>query len=400
MAILPKIVYNFNENDTATVRDYSENGNNGTGTGLTISDSTEVGKECVFGSLTDSIDLGNITDLSGATEMAIHLKVKFTSGVGVRAVVDKHRQIEIRLDNSGTQLKTNLFVTSGTAYVESLELTNGVYYDVDFIYSNDVFYIYVDGVLQDSDNTQSGAIDIRNDTMYIGDESDRQSQYMSLNEFKLYNEAITTTIIDSVINEPNGILSDNGIDNGYNVGDIIGTDLGVSGKYGIITFVDGSEYRFLPITDNILIGSRFTRCGHLWDTDRQWMYVIDDTPQMCFYDGISLSSEVLTDAKKISCINKNGIFENSQEISSNTTALDSDTYFIADVSGGGFTLTLPATPLDDKVYKIKDNGNAKGSKRLTIDGNGNNIDGNATIQISAKYTFYQLYFNGVEWFLI
>ena len=31
MAVLPKIVYNFNENDTTTIRDYSENGYDGTG---------------------------------------------------------------------------------------------------------------------------------------------------------------------------------------------------------------------------------------------------------------------------------------------------------------------------------------------------------------------------------
>ena len=64
MANLPKIVYNFNENDASTIRDYSENGNDGVGTNITVAASSRVGNDAVFNSTTDQINLGNITDLN------------------------------------------------------------------------------------------------------------------------------------------------------------------------------------------------------------------------------------------------------------------------------------------------------------------------------------------------
>ncbi|MCK4635826.1 MAG: hypothetical protein KAT32_03090, partial [Candidatus Moranbacteria bacterium] len=59
------------------------------------------------------------------------------------------------------------------------------------------------------------------------------------------------------------------------------------------------------------------------------------------------------------------------------TITNSDTEIIdGDTDGGIITLTLPATPIDGIIFTIKNTGTS--ANNLTIDRNGNNIDGAAT----------------------
>ena len=55
--INPDIIFNFNENSATTVRDYSEKGNDGTGTNLTVSATDrEVGFDAVFNGTTSELN--------------------------------------------------------------------------------------------------------------------------------------------------------------------------------------------------------------------------------------------------------------------------------------------------------------------------------------------------------
>lgn len=58
-------------------------------------------------------------------------------------------------------------------------------------------------------------------------------------------------------------------------------------------------------------------------------------------------------------------------------------YVPFDVSGGGFTITLPASPYDGMTFhfsEVKNSANA-----LVIDGNGKTINGAATLTMNAAY---------------
>jgi|TARA_Y100000310_G_scaffold328330_1_gene396311 hypothetical protein len=310
MAVLPKIVYNFNENSASTIRDYSENGNDGTGTNLTIASSSGVGYDAVFNSTTDQIDMGNITDLNGVADCAIHFKYTVKGGTGI-IVVGKSGQLVISYNHTSDIISFSLTVASGTAKVTSGVLSVDTEYDMDMVWDSDVLTLYIDGVSVATDATESGVVATSSNTMYIGDTGVGNSANFLLNEFKLYDVAITTTIIDAVIAEPNGISSDNGLDNDFAVGDVIVADYSVSAKYGIVTYADTSEWRFLPITDSISGGMRFQRVGNLFDTTRQDAFLIDNTPKICFYDGVSKSSEVFTEGKQLYCLGLDGIINGS-----------------------------------------------------------------------------------------
>lgn len=89
----------------------------------------------------------------------------------------------------------------------------------------------------------------------------------------------------------------------------------------------------------------------------------------------------------------------TQNIGVNTTLNTAD-YFNF-VTATPLTVTLPAAPTVGQMYYIKDrDGNASGGNRITIAGNGNTIDGNASVQIRKAYASFTLIYSGTEWHIV
>ena len=78
------------------------------------------------------------------------------------------------------------------------------------------------------------------------------------------------------------------------------------------------------------------------------------------------------------------------------TAVASDNIF-ADTSGAAFAVTLPLTPAIGDTVRIIDATGSFGTNNLTINGNGNNVEGAATAIASIDYGIYELHFTGTEW---
>jgi len=393
MAVLPKIVYNFNES-TSTIRDYSENGLDGTATNITLSTSTRVGKDAIFNLTNSQIDSGNITVLNGVADCAIHFAIRPIIGNTIdELILTKTGQLYTVYNHTTNILNVRLTVNTGTISVSTSALTLDTWYDIDFVYESNVATLYLDGVSVHTDSSKSGVVATSSNTLYIGYNGATNSAQFLLNEFKVYAVAITTTIIDAVIADQNGINSDSGQTNNFALGDIIGTDLFVSPKYGIVTYVGtNTDFRFLPLTANISGGMQFKRCGNLWDTTRQWQYKIDNTPEMCFYDGVSLSSEVLAASKKLYCFTKNGIIDTAKTVTANYTLTDSDIVVYANTDSASFTITYPSAPITSKRYEVINIGN----KSLTLAGNGKNINGTTTKTLLNKYDAAKTIYSGTE----
>lgn len=80
-----------------------------------------------------------------------------------------------------------------------------------------------------------------------------------------------------------------------------------------------------------------------------------------------------------------------------TIVPDQDYYILADSSGGAVTVKLPATPLSGDTYVVKDASGTSLANPITVDGNGNNIDGGPTFLIDSNYAAYTFIFNGTIW---
>jgi len=85
-------------------------------------------------------------------------------------------------------------------------------------------------------------------------------------------------------------------------------------------------------------------------------------------------------------------------VSNSTVTLDGSEYVVLiDTSSGAVTVNLEATPTTGTAVKIKDKGNAL-TNNITIDGNGNTIDGSTQATINTDYGALELVFDGREWF--
>lgn len=76
--------------------------------------------------------------------------------------------------------------------------------------------------------------------------------------------------------------------------------------------------------------------------------------------------------------------------------------YVALATAAGITISLTASPTAGQVVVVKDrDGNAAfGPNAIVISGNGNNIDGNATIRIRRAYGSFTLLYNGSTWNVI
>jgi len=76
------------------------------------------------------------------------------------------------------------------------------------------------------------------------------------------------------------------------------------------------------------------------------------------------------------------------------TLTATDVNITADAAGGAFSLDLVASPSDGQTYFIRRvNG---GANVVTIDGNGDNINGAATLALNAQYESVILVYNSTD----
>ena len=74
-----------------------------------------------------------------------------------------------------------------------------------------------------------------------------------------------------------------------------------------------------------------------------------------------------------------------------------DDRVLADTSGGSWTLTLPGSPSIGDQVAIADPNQSWETNNLTVDGNGNNIEGAATFTADVNGGDFIAVFNGTQW---
>ena len=75
------------------------------------------------------------------------------------------------------------------------------------------------------------------------------------------------------------------------------------------------------------------------------------------------------------------------------------TLAVVDTSSGPQNYSLPANPADDTLVTIKDNGNAA-ANNITIQGNGNLIDGQPTFVLRNNWSSARFVFESGQWYVI
>lgn len=92
----------------------------------------------------------------------------------------------------------------------------------------------------------------------------------------------------------------------------------------------------------------------------------------------------------------------ARRVTEASTTVTSSDYLIGVRSSSAWTITLPATSglQVGRVIIVSDETGQAGANNITISGNGNNIEGSASIAISTSYGSRTLYWTGVQWITI
>ena len=396
----PTVLYNFNENSTTDIKDYSQSGYNGVGANLTVSASTRVGYDAVFNGSTSELTADNVENIVD-DKLGYFFAINLTSNTGTDYVFNHNGVCYTTWDGTTLSVTLTTSVTTYTLTNDITALSTGTWYDITITKGLSNLNLVIDGVAQTA-AAVSGTITKTATTLYIGHNASANHSAIKLNEFKVFEENITLSNDSAFRNEQNGVLMNTALTHDFNIGDIIAADI-VQGsiKGGIVTYVEASTiFRIQPISDNITGGMIFNRVGHLWDTDRQWRFVINDTPEICFYDGISRTGEVFSESKKTYCIGKDGVAPvagGSTTVTTTYQVLSTDQRIYVDSSGGAFTITLEASPATNRELEIIDSVGSCNSNTVTVAGNGNNIIGNSNYSINGSYDALRLVFNGANW---
>lgn len=92
-----------------------------------------------------------------------------------------------------------------------------------------------------------------------------------------------------------------------------------------------------------------------------------------------------------------GLTVNARTTTTTDTATVADYTIFADTTAGNYTQKLPASPATGHLINVK---KIIAANTLTIDGNGKNIDGAATLTVTTQYQSYTLQYNGTEWSIL
>lgn len=98
---------------------------------------------------------------------------------------------------------------------------------------------------------------------------------------------------------------------------------------------------------------------------------------------------------------KNGVVMLSTTTIDNTDSpynmLNNQFRIDADTTAGNIQINLPSSPNLGQCHVIKDSAGTSTGFPITIQGNGNTIDGSTAFVIAQPYESFTFYFNGTEW---
>lgn len=353
-------LWNFNEDDAATVHDYSTNAGHSTATaGLTIQNSA-IGKEGVFDGTTTEIGLPAI-QVAWAAFPAFSISARINSDVKAakRTIMAKIGAIDFYLDSNAV-LTATLTTSAGSATVSEATYTDSAYHDVMVAWDGADLKLYLDG--SEVDTAALAGTNINNSNIFTIGYNSASTDYFDgkIVEVRLYNKNIGLTGHENLVATEQGVKYRilDGREPDVQVGDLMIFELGSTDeRKAVITVIESASIvRIVAFGANrVTAGYSLQKIGNAFDTARQEgaLFIGDSVnPRIEFYSGVTsftLGTPVLS-------IDASGIQLPNGTASSQTYILNGDTDTVVNVNSGTyqdeFMVVIDAATVNSSVGKV------------------------------------------------
>ena len=160
----PTILYNFNEGNAATIRDYSQTGYDGTGTNLTVPASTRVGFNAVFNGTTSELTTNSVANVVDDT-LGYFFAINFTSNTGTDYVFNHNGVCYVTWDGTTLSVTLTTSVTTYTVTNDITALSTGTWYDITIARAANLNLV-IDGVAQTGVATSGTIVKTANNSIH------------------------------------------------------------------------------------------------------------------------------------------------------------------------------------------------------------------------------------------
>ena len=281
-----EFAYTFNENDTASIVDYSTNAKVSEGTtGLTIG-AGDIGLAAIFNGTTTNINFGNAVDLGGTDSISIFTK-------GTREATQEHRIIsksgQFGLSiNASDKVVFFVRLASGTKVLTSTtSIALSTYTTIGAVYNGATMYIYIDGV-EDVTQAETGNIVASSSDVLLGTDT---ADYLDgkIEYIELRSDNLTADNLTALHERPGGLLLDLADTSKYSLGDLLEITDGTTISKGVLTYDAGSgQLLYLPISGGIPHSLNLVRHrGNIYNSARQFVnqqQITGNSPEFLIQD--------------------------------------------------------------------------------------------------------------------
>jgi len=401
----------FNENNTTTVRDYSENLNDSaTAVSLSVTADT-VGYYLDLDGANDYYTIDNSTDYAGGDFTIAGMFWGDSAGAGfdtIFSTINAGGKFPFSLvwDHGANEL----YFYGEDAAAGTITLRPGSDPDewTKFVVTYDQSTNTVTAYANSEDNSDTDTLVLapQDDDFWVGATAGGPSDYFlgRVRELRFYNSLADADWINEYMSldfqyklsmpeydDNTGTITPTDT---FNVGDLI-ESVNENPCQLCVTGIDTNNIYVLPFSVNaVMEGVRLSRLGHRWDTARQYTTTLKgDDEAIYIHNGVNTFVGFYAGTFVTTTINKTGVVKKGLTKTANYTLSAYDHTIYCDTSGGGFTITMPSSPVTDQEWLII---KTAATGLVKIDGNGNNLNGSSFKNISSKYDAVQIKYTGTE----
>lgn len=241
--------YCFNDNDTATVRDFSLHGRNSAGSSLSIStDAEAIGKVGVFDGINTNLQVTDFSETDGLSVFSIVAKIKL-SAIGVSHYISyriSHHLLEITTAN---KVKITLTGSPNGTLTDTTTLSANTWYTIIMTYDGANIYLYVNNINAVSSQAYTQSLNSNSNDLYIGYNGVDAGLNGKMEMISYYNKAFLAEEIETVMEYASGLKYEIA-DAKIQTGDLILTSSGIkeicvwSEEFDERLFNDGEDHQF------------------------------------------------------------------------------------------------------------------------------------------------------------